>query len=93
MDREYIRPTSLDIPAVGELYGAREGKKKAWKRVKKLRQKIKDEPLGGNRTGLRLELMKAEDTHRQHLRNEERALKNLENRANELGKTTIKKRG
>ena len=78
------------IPAVGELYGAREGKKRAWARVKQLRQHIKDEPLGGNRLGLRLELIRAEDVYHLYQNNETRALKELEKRARELGKTTIR---
>ncbi|QHS08757.1 hypothetical protein [Sinimarinibacterium sp. NLF-5-8] len=43
-----------------------------------------------NRSGLRLELMKAEDPHREWLRMERDALNAIEARANELGQTTIR---
>src|SRR5574337_1101950 len=85
---EYINPSEVDTPAQGRLNQAREGKTRAYSEVKRLRQAIKDEPVGGNRQGLRLELIKAEDRHNEFQRMERDSLEQIEERANELGKTT-----
>lgn len=87
---DYVQASKVDTPAQGSLNGARDGKKLAHKLIRELRQRIKDEPMGGNRSGLRLELMKAEDSHREWLRMERDALNAIEARANELGQTTIR---
>lgn len=63
---------------------AREGKAKA------LRVRIRNEPLNGNRSGLRIELLKVEDRYREYQRTEKEALSAIEKRANELGLTTVK---
>src|SRR5574337_866860 len=85
---EYISPSKVDTPAQGRLNQAREGKKRAYSEVQRLRQAVKDEPVGGNRQGLRLELIKAEDRHNEYQRMERESLEQIEKRANELGKTT-----
>src|SRR5574337_974109 len=85
---EYISPSKVDTPAQGRLSQAREGKTRAYSEVKRLRQAIKDEPVGGNRQGLRLEIIKAEDRHNEFQRMERESLEKIEKRANELGKTT-----
>lgn len=87
---EYAKPSTIDTPAQGVLNQAKEGKVRAWEKVQSLRERIKNEPLGGNRSGLRLELAKAEDRHREYQRNEKEALAAIEKRANELGLTTVK---
>src|SRR5574337_722631 len=87
---EYISPSNVDTPAQGRLNQAREGKTRAYSEVQRLRQAIKDEPVGGNRQGLRLELIKAVDRHNEYLRMEREALQAIEERANQLGKTTEK---
>ena len=85
---EYVRPSAVEAPAQGVLYNARRSKAQAWKRVKELRRRVKDEPLGGDRAGLRLQLLHTEDAHREALRAERNALTAIEARANELGQTT-----
>lgn len=89
---EFVRAHTVDTPSQGVLNSAKEYQARAFKRVKELRQRIKDEPLGGNRHGLRLELMRAEDDHRQSKDMERQARDAIEKRANELGKTTIKEK-
>jgi len=84
----YVRPTQVDSPAVGNLYDARRLKKLAWKGVKRLRAQLRQTPLGNG--ALRLELMRAEENHREALRMERGALEAIEERANELGQTTRK---
>ena len=75
----------IDIPAVGVLNQAKDLKVATWKRVKTLRQKIKDAPLwAGN---LRLDLLKAESAHREALKMERDAIGAIERRAIELGIT------
>lgn len=73
----------IDIPAVGVLNQSKELKAATWKRVKSIRQKIKDAPLwAGN---LRLDLLKAECAHREALQMERDAIATIERRAAELG--------
>lgn len=86
----YVKPSSVETPSQGVLNGATERKAVIWKRIKRLRQAIKDEPLGGNRQGLRFELLEAEIQHKDALRLEREAKAEIEKRANELGQTTIK---
>lgn len=89
MDLHYIKPTQLeDCPSVGCLYDARRLKALAWKGVKRLRAHIRQTPFRNG--GLRLELMRAEENHRETLRMERGALQAIEDRANELGLTTRK---
>lgn len=83
-----VRAADVDTPAQGVLNDARKQKAAAFKRVKELRQRIKDEPLGGNRHGLRMELLKAESAHGDAIRSEREALGAIERRASELGQTT-----
>lgn len=88
-----LQPVNLkdvDSPAQGQLNASVEGKKRSWQRVKALRERIKAEPLNGNRSGLRLELIKAEGAHNEWQRVEREAKEAIEKRANELGQTTIK---
>ena len=88
----YIKPSKVESVSQGNLYGARQAKKRAWERIQKLRQKIKEEPIGGNRTKLRVELLKAEDAHKEAIALEKQSLKVIEQRAKELGQTTIKEK-
>lgn len=85
----YTKSSKIDTPAQGMLYSAREAKKKWYGQVKRLRDRIKNEPLNGNRHGLRLELLKAEERWHEAQTNERSALRAIEQRANELGLTTI----
>lgn len=85
-----VRVADVDTPAQGQLNQAREGKKRAWEAVKDLQARIKVEPIGGNRSGLRIELIQARQAHDEWLRMEQAALKAIELRANELGQTTIR---
>lgn len=83
---EYIKPTQVDSPAVGNLYDARRIKRAAWKSVQMLRRQLRRTPLGNGM--LRLTLMRAEANHRETLRMERGALDAIEARAQELGMTT-----
>lgn len=83
-----VRVQDVDTPAQGQLSQARKSKERTWKRVKELRERLKNEKIGGNRHGLRLELMTAEEDHKDALRMEQDALDAIESRANELGQTT-----
>jgi hypothetical protein len=84
----YVKPTSIESPAVGNLYQARSLKGPAWKRVKHLRQQLRATPFGG--AYIRLEIMRAEENHRMILKMERDALLVIEQRAQELGLTTVK---
>jgi len=88
--KEYIKPSAVETPAQGVLNQALDAKRKAFARVKSLRDRIKKEPLGGDRQRLRLELIKAEDTHKEAIRSIDEAKVQIEKRARELGKTTVK---
>lgn len=90
---KYAKPSSIDTPAQGVLNQARERKKRTWENVKRLRDRIKGEPINGNREGLRLELLKAEQAHNAAQLAERDALRAIEKRANELGLTTVKPEG
>lgn len=84
----YIRPTSLDHPAVGNLMAAREGRKHAFKHLRNLRERLRNEPMSGDRGGLRLQIIRAQQSVSEWRKVERGALEMLERRANELGKTT-----
>ena len=86
----YARPTTIESPAVGNLYAARDGKRRAWQAVADLRRQVRESRIGGNGSRLRLELMRAESAHAEWLRMERESLSAIEVRANELGLTTIK---
>jgi hypothetical protein len=88
--REYAPLSSIDTPIQGNLNGMRAAKEAAFKEVKRLREKLKNEPISGNRSAIRLQLLKAEARHKEYVRGEEEAKAAIEKRANELGKTTIK---
>lgn len=90
---QYARIPEIKSVSEGNLLAAREGKKRAWKTVQNLRERIQREPLGGNRSGLRMELLKAENAHQEWLRMERDARRAIEQRAAELGKTTIRPKG
>jgi hypothetical protein len=85
---ERVKPSAVDTPAQGVLNDARAQKAAAWKRVKALREQIRKEPVGGNRSRLRLDLMKAESAHHEAKMLEQKALAAIEARAQELGQTT-----
>lgn len=61
----------------GQLQDARDRKRKAWRKVKNIRAQIKDEPLGGRRQMLELELLKARDRHMEYLAIEREAKEKL----------------
>ena len=91
VQRTYVQSSKVESPAQGVMYGAQERKKAAYKEVKRIREKLKNEPIGGNRQGLRLDLIKAQENHNRAIRAEEEARNAIEKRANELGQTTFKK--
>lgn len=90
MATNYIQPTKVDSISVGALLQAREYKTRQWKIIKQLRGAIEREPLGGNRSGLRLQLLTANSEHGSAMQWERDALRAIEARANELGLTTIR---
>lgn len=90
MGYQYIQPTKVDSPAVGNLSQARAGKKRAHEELKRLRHALKNEPLGGNRHGLMFSIMLATSNHKDWLRMESGALSVIEIRARQLGMTTQK---
>lgn len=79
---EKVKASSIDTPAQGMLNAARERKKFAHDNLKRVREQVK------NRQANRLDLMKAEESHREAVRAEQTALDAIEKRARELGKTT-----
>lgn len=87
---KYIQPTKVDSVSVGALLQARDYKARQWKIIKYLRAAIEREPLGGNRSGLRLQLLTADGEHANAVQWERDALRAIESRANELGLTTIR---
>lgn len=87
---KYIQPTRVDCVTVSNLLQAREYKARQWKQIKRLRNAIEHEPLGGNRSGLRLQLLRATSEHSSAILWEQQALRAIEARANELGLTTIR---
>lgn len=89
---DYIQASKVESTAQGALVTAREHKKRAYEQIKRLRQQIKDEPLNGNRSGLRLDLLKATGRHREYMRMETSALEIIEADANRQGKTIIKQK-
>lgn len=87
---EYVKPSSVETVHQSELQGALQLKADAWKKVKELRTRIANEPLGGNRSGLRLQLMNWQDAHGKAIELERQARQAIEGRANELKQTTVK---
>lgn len=87
---EYVKPSSVETVHQSELQGALQLKADAWKKVKELRTRIANEPLGGNRSGLRLQLMGWQDAHGKAIELERQARQAIESRANELKQTTVK---
>jgi hypothetical protein len=88
--REHVRPSTVDTPSQGALNSARQQKQAALQRVRDLRERIKNEPLGGARASLRLQLIKAESAHAAAVLAERQASQAVEARANELGQTTTR---
>jgi hypothetical protein len=86
-----VRLSDVDSPAQGNLKQALAEKKKAWARLKVLRQKLKKEPIGGDAAGIRLKIIDAKTKHHEWLQMEHDARAEIEARANELGQTTKKK--
>lgn len=87
---KYVRPTSLDHPAVGDLRAARSNKKRALSHLRHLRDCLKREPMSGNRAALRLQILKSQGLVHEWKRAEWGALRAIEARAQELGCTTIR---
>lgn len=87
----YCKPTAINSPTVGNLYAARNLRQQLWKQVRALRQAIKTEPLGGNRSGLRLKLLRAESNWKDVILLEQQCLRAIEQRANEMGLTTVRR--
>lgn len=89
----YVKPTQVPrCPYVGNLYQARQWKANAWKGVKALRLKLKDELRKSlsvcNPGAVRLELMRAERAHFDASMSETAALRTIEEFANTQGLTT-----
>ena len=91
---KYVKPTAVDSPTVGCLYQAREWKSNTWKMVKRARQAFRDEmgkPIASRDVvGRKLAVIKAESAHFEASLFETQCLRTLEQRANELGLTTIR---
>jgi len=77
-------------PAEGQLNNAKRLKKLTWKKLKLLREQLKEEPLGGNRHRLELEILRAKEDHQEALRMEREAKKAIAKRKAELGLTAQK---
>ena len=83
-----VKLSTIDTPAQGVLFTARQHKAMAWKRVKRIREQIREAGIcSGN---LRLECLKAEISWREYQDMERGALNAIERRANELGLTARK---
>lgn len=82
----YAKPSTISTPYQGVLNQARELKRRAWKDVQMRRARLRQAPIGGDWLGL----MRAESAHKEALRMEQDALRQIERRANELGKTTYR---
>jgi hypothetical protein len=79
---EYVRPSELS----GDMAMFRKHKVAAWKRVKQLRDQVRNSVNSGN---ARLELLKAESRHREFVKWEREARAGTEKTAQEQGKTTV----
>jgi hypothetical protein len=88
----YIKPTAVESPTVGNLYQAREWKRRAWKGIQECRRRLRDArlKLDGSSGRARLDLLKAERMHFEASQSERACLAIIEQRANELGMTTIR---
>ena len=80
----YTQPSKIDTPTQGVLAGAKERKARAFARLKSVRQQVKDG------TATRLDLLKAEDAHKEAIRAVEDAQEQLERDANRQGLTTVR---
>ena len=89
---KYIRPSDVDSPAQGSLNQARSGKAHAYRKVRALREQLRNEPIGANRSGIRFALNSAVEGHREWLRMERDALGAIEERAQQIGRTTIRQK-
>lgn len=87
-----VKITDVDTPLQSDLAGAIEQKGIWNKEVKRLQEKLKNEPLNGDRTGINVDILKAKDKYQNALSNEKTARERIEARANELGQTTLSKR-
>jgi hypothetical protein len=92
MSAPYISPTRVDSPVVGSLLAAREGKKKAHQQLAALRRQLREAPIG-SKSALRLQVLKAQDSHVAWKAMERSALEAIELRAQELGRTTVRVKG
>lgn len=82
----YAKISEIDTPAQGVLNQAKEYKARAWKRLQSIRARVKASHLHADR----LALIKAESAHKEALQMERDAKRQIERRANELGKTIYK---
>jgi len=82
--------SSIKTPLQGQLAETKERKAKTFKQLKQLREKLKEEPLGGNRAGIRLDILNAEEKHRKAVADEKETIAQIEKEANRLGKTIVK---
>lgn len=89
---KYVKPTAVDSPTVGNLYQAREWKRRAWKGVQECRRRLRESrgTINGSSARARLDLMHAERAHFDAMQSERNCLRIIEQRANELGLTTIR---
>ena len=87
---QYRKPTSIDCASVGNLYQARDYKRRMWAGVKSLRARLREANRrpGGGAGQIRLDLIRVESAHADAQLMELGALRAIEERANELGLTT-----
>lgn len=88
MNYKHVRLSSIETPIQGSLYSAIVSKKALIKQIKTLRQRIEDEPLGGCRGSLSLDMIRLKDSLGYAKSAEADARAGIEKRANELGLTT-----
>lgn len=79
---KYAKVSSIETPAVGQLYQAQDGKRRAWRLIKHRKDQLKTGQCN------RLDLLRARWTHAEWVGMERNALDAIETRANELGLTT-----
>lgn len=89
---KYTPVSKIETPTQGCLYQAREHRANAWKKVKRLRERLRECHTGpySERPQISLELLKAESFWREMQQYERDCLGAIEKRANELGLTTKK---
>jgi alkylhydroperoxidase/carboxymuconolactone decarboxylase family protein YurZ len=83
----YTQPSKIDTPTQGVLAGAKERKARAFARLKSVREQVKSGKAN------RLDLLKAEQSHKEAIRAVEDAQEQLERDANSLGLTTVREDG